>query len=103
MVFGLKDEVIERIRGVFRKYPEIEMAILYGSRAKGEHKPSSDIDLTLKGENLTETIRNQISLDLDDLLLPYLIDISIHAHIGNKDLMEHIDRVGKEFYTLRQS
>jgi predicted nucleotidyltransferase len=98
MAFGLKEEVIEKIKGVFRKYPEIEFAILYGSRAKGDYKGSSDIDLTLKGDQLTESILTRISLDLDDLLLPYLIDLSIHVHIKNGGLIEHIERVGKEFY-----
>ena len=98
MAFGLKEEVIEKINGVFRKYPEIELAILYGSRAKGDYKGSSDIDLTLKGDQLSESILTRDSLELDDLLLPYLIDLSIHVHIKNGELIEHIERVGKEFY-----
>jgi predicted nucleotidyltransferase len=96
--FGLKEEVIEKIRGVFKKHPEIEHAILYGSRAKGEFRDSSDIDLTLKGAQLSESILTRVSLELDDLLLPYLIDLSIYSHIKNGDLIEHIKRVGKELY-----
>jgi predicted nucleotidyltransferase len=98
MTFGLKELVIEKINGVFRKYPEIEFAILYGSRAKGDYRGSSDIDLSLKGDQLSESILIRVSLELDDLLLPYLIDLSIRDHINNEELIKHIERVGKEFY-----
>ena len=98
MAFGLKEGDIEKINGVLKKHPEIESAILYGSRAKGDYRSSSDIDLTLKGDQLSEAILTRVSLELDDLLLPYLIDLSIHIHIINGELIEHIERVGKEFY-----
>ncbi|MFW5831739.1 MAG: nucleotidyltransferase domain-containing protein [Prolixibacteraceae bacterium] len=50
MNVGLKDETIQKITSVFEKFPQIEKAILYGSRAKGNFKTGSDIDLTLIGE-----------------------------------------------------
>ena len=99
MAFGLNEEVVEKIRSVFRKHPEIERAIIYGSRAKGAYKAASDIDLTLTGDLLSESILTKVSLELDDLLLPYLIDLSMFSHIQNSELTEHIERVGKEFYT----
>ncbi len=98
MAFGLKEEMIERIRGVFKNHPEVHIAILYGSRTKGEFRDSSDIDLTLKGDQLSGSILTRVSLELDDLLLPYLIDLSIYSHINNGELIEHIERVGKVFY-----
>jgi predicted nucleotidyltransferase len=52
MKYGLKDDVVKKIINVFSKYPQIEKAVLYGSRAKGNYKNGSDIDLTLFGENL---------------------------------------------------
>ena len=96
--FGLKEITITAIQSVFKKYPEIEQALLYGSRAKGVYKPGSDIDLTLKGESIDLSVMNQIGLTLDDLLLPYTFDLSVYSHIRNKDLLEHIDRVGIELY-----
>lgn len=82
------------------RFEEIEEAILYGSRAKGNHKSGSDIDLSLKGGKLNLKVLNRISLDLDDLFLPYSIDISIYHQIDNPDLIEHIQRVGKVFYRM---
>lgn len=96
--YGLSKETINKINGVFSSFKEVEEAILYGSRAKGNFKPGSDVDLTLKGEKLKLKILNQISLELDDLLLPYSFDISIFHQISNPDLIEHIERVGLIFY-----
>ena len=45
--FGLDARVVEKINAVFKKYSIIEKVILYGSRAKGNFKPASDIDLTI--------------------------------------------------------
>ncbi len=98
MKFGLKEEIIDRINKVFNRYKDIEEVILYGSRAKGNSKPGSDIDLSLKGPNLNITTLNQISIELDDLLLPNTFDLSIFHHIKNQDLLDHIQRAGKVFF-----
>ncbi len=95
---GLKDKHIKAVNSVFAKYPQIEKAILYGSRAKGNYRNGSDIDLTLIGDNLDLTMLLRIENELDDLLLPYKIDLSIKHKIENPDLLEHIERVGKVFY-----
>jgi predicted nucleotidyltransferase len=81
-------------------YPQVEQAILYGSRAKGNYKRGSDIDLTLQGgADLTLTVLYHIMDELDDLLLPYQIDLSIWHLIDDLALREHIKRVGQPFYT----
>jgi type I restriction enzyme S subunit len=98
MMFGLKTETIEAIREVLAKYPEVEKAILYGSRAIGNYRPGSDIDLTLIGEKLNLSTLQKMENELDDLLLPYKIDLSLHKQIQNKELLEHIERVGKVFF-----
>jgi len=98
MQYGLKNQTIEKINQIFARYRQVEKVILYGSRAKGNHKKGSDIDLTLIGENLNLQLLNKISLDLDDLLLPYKIDLSIYDQISNSDLIDHISRVKIIFY-----
>ena len=103
MSFGLSNEIINRIHSVFRKYPEIENATLYGSRAKGNYKPYSDIDLTFEGKKISLNLIYQIAVDLDDLLLPYFFDLSIKEKITNPDLLDHIKRVGMKFYSLQSS
>jgi len=98
MDFGLSEETQKKICGVFARFPEIDQAIIYGSRAKGTFKPGSDIDLTLSGDSLTTDIRSRIALALDDILLPYEIDLSLFSDLHNDELSAHIARVGKVFY-----
>lgn len=98
MMFGLKISTIQAIQDILKKHPEVEKAILYGSRAKGNYRPGSDIDLTLKGEKLNLTTLQKIENEIDELLLPYKMDLSLHKQIQNKELLEHIERVGKIFF-----
>ncbi|MBT3234254.1 MAG: nucleotidyltransferase domain-containing protein [Calditrichaeota bacterium] len=99
MSFGLKENTIHKIQSVFTDYPEVTKAILYGSRAKGTYQNGSDIDLTLHGnEQLTLKVIYKIMNRLDDLFLPYTIDLSIFNNISDLDLIEHISRVGVLFY-----
>jgi len=95
---GLNDSDIKKIQTVLNLHQEIEKAILFGSRAKGNYKPASDIDLTLVGDELTLTIQQKIENELDDLLLPYKFDISIYHTISSTALVEHIERVGQLFF-----
>jgi len=96
--YGLKEEQITAIQNILAQHEEVEQAILFGSRAKGNYKPASDIDLILKGEKLNITIQNKIANELDDLLLPYIFDLSVFHQISNQELLEHIDRVGVIVY-----
>ncbi len=98
MPYGLTEKTIQAVNMVFSKYENIEAAVLYGSRAKGNYSPGSDIDLTLKGEGIKLQQHNRINIELDDLLLPYTFDLSIFNHISNPDLIVHVERVGKVFY-----
>lgn len=98
MRYGLKDSVLDNIINVFNKYSKIHKVILYGSRAKGNFKNGSDVDLTLIGNNLEIQDLHRILLDLDELFLPYSFDISIYKNITNEDLIEHINRVGIVIY-----
>jgi predicted nucleotidyltransferase len=83
---------------VFKKYSKIQKVLLYGSRAKGNFKNGSDIDLVLVGVGLSTHQLLKIENEIEELLLPYKIDLSIYDQIDSKSLLEHIDRVGLEFY-----
>jgi predicted nucleotidyltransferase len=98
MRYGLREQTIESICEVLAKHPAVEKAVLYGSRALGNYKPGSDIDLTLLGESLTSEELGSIDEELDDLLLPYQIDLSIFHRIENGNLRDHIERIGVDFF-----
>ena len=98
--YGLSTATIEKIASVFKKYSEIERVIIYGSRAKGNHQRGSDIDLAIVGDDFTEQQLIELETRLDDLLLPYKIDLCRFENIKNPDLIDHIERVGKSFISF---
>lgn len=99
MKFGLKDNIVEQINSVFKDFPQIEQVLIYGSRAKGNFKTGSDIDLTFIGKNLDHNLLNSISLKLDELYLPYFFDLSDFSKIKSFDLTKNIKRASRSFYT----
>jgi predicted nucleotidyltransferase len=100
--FGLQESTLQKIREVLADHAQVEAAILYGSRARGNYKNGSDIDLTLVGDRgLTMRVLYRIMDEMDDLLLPYTIDLSLHGDIEDAGLIAHIQRVGIPFYQRR--
>jgi uncharacterized protein len=93
--FGLSPRTLGQLRGVLDKHAGIQRAIIYGSRAKGNFRPGSDIDLTLDAPGLMFSELLRINGELDDLMLPYTIDLSLLKQIDNPSLLSHIERVGK--------
>ena len=95
--FGLPEEFIESIRAIFAQYKAVDQAVVYGSRAMGNFKEGSDIDIALKikpGTMLGLNEFNQIQWELDDLMTPYRFDLCIYQNIDNPEFKAHIDRVG---------
>ena len=86
------------VLAILRAQPEVERAVVYGSRARGDNQPYSDIDLTLSGESLTERTLSEIAEALEDSALPYLVDLSDFAEISNERLRTIIEREGVEIY-----
>lgn len=91
---GLLQTELKEILSVFGSHNRISKVILFGSRAKGTHSNGSDIDLAIKGNNLTINDILDISIELDDLSLPYKFDLIIYDRITEPALKEHIDSVG---------
>jgi predicted nucleotidyltransferase len=99
MNHGLSADTVARITSVLARFPDVEKAVIYGSRAKGNHRKGSDIDLTLFGDGLNDTVMSRIYWALDDLLLPYKIDLSLFSGLKEPALVDHIRRVGIVLYT----
>ncbi len=95
---GLPDTAVAKLQSVFAAHPHVERVILYGSRAKGNYRPGSDIDLTIVGDAVDWQELLRIDNEIDDLLLPYKWDLSLMRQIDNPDLLDHIRRVGVVFY-----
>lgn len=92
-VTGLQPRELDQLRSVFRRHPKITQVKVFGSRAKGTHQPSSDVDLAIWGV-ADDRAAEAIALELDELPLPYKYDVKAFAAIKLAELREHIERVG---------
>ena len=97
-LYNMTDEELELLCSLFARQKEIEQVILYGSRAKGTHKPFSDVDITLLGIGLSRSHLNRLMADMDESSLPYFFDVSILSKITNPDLREQIEKTGVVLY-----
>lgn len=91
---GLTDKTLTRIASVLARFSNVEKAVLFGSRAKGTHKPGSDIDLALVGEKLDWRTIGRIDSALEDLPLPYCFSLIIFSERTDPEVAAHIRRVG---------
>lgn len=86
---NLHSKHLKTLQTLFSKHPTIAQALLFGSRALGTHKESSDIDIVLKGD-ITPTLLAHLKEELEDSTLPYFCDILDYER-APQELKEHID------------
>ena len=99
--FGLSAHTLQRLHSVLIQHPHVQRAVVYGSRAKGNFRPGSDIDLSLypaEGAHIAPGELANILDEIDELLLPYTVDLSVFEQLDNPALREHITRVGQVLY-----
>lgn len=97
--FGIADKSFQLLLDTFIHYSQVEEVILFGSRAKGNYKKGSDIDLAIKGQecsaNLALTIQSYMN---EELPIPYEVDVIDYGSLNHQELKEHVDRVGIQLY-----
>ena len=99
MKFGLDEKDVKDIIFILKKYNEVESACIFGTRARGDYRKQSDIDIALFGKNLTNTINTEIYYEIDDLYLPYKIDLINFNSLGEEDkIKDSILKEGVEIY-----
>jgi predicted nucleotidyltransferase len=99
VTYGLLEQDIAFIVKALSQYPEIEKAVLFGSRAKGNYKAGSDIDLAVMGDKINfDTISRLHAFLEEQSPMPYFFDIIDYTHLEHLELKEHIGRVGKVIY-----
>jgi uncharacterized protein len=96
--YGIPHELWNSIISTIQSSEKVTGITLFGSRAKGSHKNGSDIDFALMGKELTTKDIISISKALDDLDLPWQIDLLIFDSITEQSLIEHIKRCGIRIY-----
>ena len=95
--FGLRAADVELIREVFRRHPEIQKVKVFGSRAAGRFDDRSDVDLALWGQ-VPPDLAARIFSELDELPLPYTLDILVYEIIEHEPLKRCIDETGRVLY-----
>jgi predicted nucleotidyltransferase len=97
-MFGLTDSDLQAMISVFKSFPQIKEALIFGSRALNRHKKGSDVDIALKGDHLESIVTQILGVLNEESPLPYYFDILDYDAIINADLKDHIDRVGKQIF-----
>ena len=91
---GVPEASQRRLLDAFLNLPRVEAVWLFGSRAMGRHRPGSDLDLCLEGRQLTHRDRLQLMAAIDDLLLPWSVDLVLRHELP-PELEAHVQRVGR--------
>jgi len=98
-MIGLSETELQTLRAVFARFPEVKEVILFGSRALGTHRPSSDIDLAIKGKDITLDTLAKLRYTLEEETnLPYFFDVVIYDRVENEELKRVIDGGCKSLY-----
>ena len=98
MHYGIPDTVFGKILEAIQSCSKVEEAVLFGSRAKGNYRPGSDIDIALKGVKVSLAEKIGIEIFLGDAIFPYKLDLVIYGDISEPALKEHIDRAGVSLF-----
>lgn len=97
--YGISERSFHLLLKTFLSFPEIDEVLLFGSRAKGNFRTGSDIDLAIKGKNVgPDLILKLKSIFNERLPIPYEVDVVGYENLDNKSLQEHIDRAGVVIY-----
>lgn len=96
---GLPAQAVQNLLALIRGNPAVGRVVLYGSRAMGNWRPGSDIDLCLFAPAMTLVDLLRLGTDIDELLLPWKVDLCLWHQIDNAALREHIERVGRDLET----
>ena len=99
MQYGLSDRTIADLQTVFRNQANIRQVLIFGSRAKGNYRPGSDIDLALVGDGITLKQRNELLHRFDDMGILYKIDLVDYNKKIGTPIGDHINRVGQVLYS----
>lgn len=99
MKYGLRDEDLNYIIREIERYDAIEKAVIFGSRAKGNDRPGSDVDIALFGDEIDMDVVSRLHAQLEEESpMPYFFDVVDGTHLADSALKDHIERVGKVIY-----
>jgi predicted nucleotidyltransferase len=98
MNFGLKESLLQDIIGVISKYPDIKRAVIFGSRARGDYRYNSDIDIAVFTSQDTQ-VSGSLLFDLEELDCLYRFDVVDAGTVNNANLLNVIEVQGVEIFS----
>ncbi|MFH1563896.1 MAG: restriction endonuclease subunit S [Nitrospirota bacterium] len=99
MKYGFSNKQLKEIVSFFREYSEVEEAVLFGSRAIDTYKEASDVDIALKGNNVTASLSAKMKFNIEeDTYLPFFFDFVAYSTITSEELKQHIRNKGVVIY-----
>lgn len=100
LIFGLAERHYAEFVRIFRRYPQIEQVLIFGSRAKGTDKPWSDFDLAVVAPTMSDREFSKLWNEIDDLPLVFKLDLLHWDRLAPDRLKEKIGEEGQRFYPL---
>lgn len=98
-MFGLREGIIDEIVNVISKYEEIDKAVVFGSRARGDYKKTSDIDLAIFSSNISSTKLNLVRDNIDTLDIIYKVDVVHFESLNKEGIIKNIKSEGVIIYS----
>ena len=97
-MYGLTDKSYHELLQILASIPEIEEALIFGSRARGDYWRASDVDLSIKGKDFDRHTLARLNDKLYNSHIPQFFDTHIYANIQNPQFKACVDRDGKVLY-----
>ena len=97
-MYGLTDKSYHELLQILASIPEIEEALIFGSRARGDYWRASDVDLSIKGKDFDRHTLARLDDKLYNSHIPQFFDTHIYANIQNPQFKASVDRDGKVLY-----
>ena len=89
--FGLTGRDMKTLFNIFEKYPVVKKIFIYGSRATGNYKQGSDIDLAIMNACKEELFICKMKCEIEESSIPFAVDIANYNAIKHCELKDHID------------
>jgi len=94
--YGINEQSYKKILEVFKTIPQLEQVVLFGSRARGDYKKTSDIDIAVKFKGVDKKLALIGKLEEIDCILKF--DVINIEKKSNKKLIENIEKEGIVIY-----
>jgi len=96
--YGIDETIWKQILTTCFGFSGVKRVILYGSRARGDYRQGSDIDIAIDAPKITSREFSQIWHAVDDLPIIYTFDIVHLQALTNKPLLKAIHEDGVVFH-----